>query len=120
MQIGEGIMALEVEIGRYKPVKCIHCGEVSDYKHVTHRCDCDNEWIPFFESVGYFKTDEDDNIIKLDMYGDRMYLTKEQTIELVKFLKKWYKFNSDISINIMHMVEDAMFDGDVITISATW
>ena len=49
-----------------------------------------------------------------------MYLTKEQTIELVKFLKKWYKFNSDISINIMHMVEDALFDGDAITIDATW
>lgn len=73
----------------------------------------------FFESVGYFKTDDDDNIIKLDMYGDRMYLTKEQTVELVRFLKKWYKFDSDISINIMHMVEDALFDGDVITISAT-
>ena len=74
----------------------------------------------FFESVEYFKTDDDDNIIKLDMYGDRMYLTKEQTIELVKFLKRWYKFDSDISINIMHMVEDALFDGDVITIDATW
>ena len=113
-------MALEVEIGRYKPVKCIHCEEVSDYKHITHYYDCDSEWIPFFESVGYFKTDDDDNIIKLDMYGDRMYLAKEQTIELVKFLKKWYKFDSDISINIMHMVEDALFDGDAITIDATW
>lgn len=41
-------MALEVEIDRYKPVKCIHCGEVSDYKYITHYCDCDSEWIPFF------------------------------------------------------------------------
>lgn len=113
-------MALEVEIGRYKPIKCAHCGETSNYKHITHYCDCDSEWIPFFESVGYFKTDVDGDIVKLNMYGDRMYLTKEQVIELIKFLKKWYKFDSDKSINIMHMAEDAMFDEDVVTISAIW
>ena len=54
------------------------------------------------------------------MYGDDMYLSKEQTVNLIKFLKKWYKFDSDISINIMHMVEDTMFDDDVIAISAIW
>ena len=113
-------MSLEVRISRYKPTKCIHCGEVSNYKHITHYCDCDSEWIPFFEFVGYFKTDEDDNIVKLNMYGDDMYLNKEQTVNLVRFLKKWYKFDSDISINIMHMVEDTMFDDDVIAISAIW
>ena len=113
-------MSLEVRISRYKPTKCIHCGEVSNYKYITHYCDCDSEWIPFFEFVGYFKTDKDDNIVKLNMYGDDMYLSKEQTVNLVRFLKKWYKFDSDISINIMHMVEDTMFDDDVIAISAIW
>ena len=48
------------------------------------------------------------------------HLSKEQTVSLVRFLKKWYKFDSDISINIMHMVEDTMFDDDVIAISAIW
>ena len=121
MQIGENRnMSLEVRISRYKPIKCIHCGEVSNYKHITHYCDCDNEWVQFFEFVGYFKTDEDDNIVKLNMYGDDMHLSKEQTVNLVRSLKKWYKFDSDISINIMHMVEDAMFDDDIIAISAIW
>ena len=121
MQIGEdGTMSLEVRISRYKPIKCIYCGEISNYKHITHYCDCDSEWIPFFEFVGYFKTDKDNNIVKLNMYGDDMYLSKEQTVNLIRFLKKWYKFDSDISFNIMHMVEDAMFDDDIIAISAIW
>lgn len=114
-------MALEIRISRYKPIKCIHCGEVSDYKYIVHYCDCDSEWIPFFESVGYFKTDDEDgNIIKLNMYGDDMYLTKDQTINLIKFLKKWYKYKSDVSIHIMQMAEDALFDEDVIAINAIW
>lgn len=113
-------MALEIRISRYKAIKCIHCGEVSDYRYITHYCDCDSEWIPFFKSVGYFKTDEDGNIMKLNMYGDDMYLTKDQTINLVKFLKKWYKYNSDVSIHIMQMAEDALFDEDVIAINAIW
>ena len=54
------------------------------------------------------------------MYGDDMYLSKYQSFNLIRFLKKWYKFDIDISINIMHMVEDAMFDDDVIAISAIW
>ena len=54
------------------------------------------------------------------MYGDDMYLSKEQKVNLIRFLKKWYKFDSDISINIMHMVEDTMFDDDIIAISAIW
>ena len=113
-------MALEIRISRYKAIKCRHCGEVSDYKYITHYCDCDSEWISFFESVGYFRTDDDGNIMKLNMYGDDMYLTKDQKINLVKFLKKWYKYNSDVSIHIMHMVEDALFDEDVIAINAIW
>lgn len=114
-------MALEIRISRYKAIKCRHCGEVSDYKYITHYCDCDSEWIPFFESVGYFKTDDEDgNIIKLNTYGDDMYLTKDQTVNLVKFLKKWYKYNSDVSINIMQMAEDALFNEDVIAINAIW
>ena len=113
-------MALEIRISRYKPIKCVHCGEISDYKYIIHRCDCDSEWIPFFKDVGYFKIDEDGNIIKLNMYGDDMYLTKDQTINLVKFLKKWYKCDTDVSIKMMHMVEDALFDGDVIAIRAIW
>ena len=36
-------MSLEVRISRYKPIKCIHCGEVSNYKYITHYCDCDSE-----------------------------------------------------------------------------
>ena len=54
------------------------------------------------------------------MYGDDMYLSKDQTVNLVRFLKKWYKFDSGISINRMHVIEDAMFDDDVIAISAIW
>ena len=113
-------MALEIRISRYKAIKCRHCGEVSDYKYITHYCDCDSEWIPFFESVGYFRTDDDGNIMKLNMYGDDMYLTKDQTINLIKFLKKWYKYDSNVSVNIMHMAEDALFDEDVIAINAIW
>ena len=111
-------MSLEVRISRYKPTKCIHCGEISNYKHITHYCDCDSEWIPFFEFVGYFKTDEDNNIVKLNMYGDDMYLSKEQISELIKFIDR--NLELYMARDIYRMVETARVHDDKIIINADW
>lgn len=110
-------MSLDIRFTEVRRVLCPSCGQHVMNEEVDSENSGGRDWYDILEKFGYY-VPYDQRTEENDWYGKDMELTREQTEELYRYIKKHPNlFYADA---ISSLIARAMMDGNSIVINADW